>query len=506
MNEELFKEVERARSQVRLGGGAEKAEIQHKAGKKTARERIESIFDELSFIETDAFVSHKSRAVGMDEVEAPGEGVVTGFGTVDGRPVFAFAQDFTVLGGSMGEMHAKKILKVLDMAAKTGAPIVGVFDSAGARLQEGLDALNGYAEITARLAMYSGVIPEIALVLGPCAGGAALAPAMCDFVLMTDKISELYAYGPHVYEAATGEKQPAADAKTHFETGAAALVSADEDECFAQLKTLLGYLPSNNEEGAPLGAEGDPNSDISAINALCGAGSDIREAVKLCLDDGYYFELQGGFAGEMSIGFGRVGGMTVGIVANQPLADEGRITADGASKAARFVRFCDCYDIPVVTFVDCAGFRFAGTKEGTAAIYGAAKLAHAYAEADTPKVTIMTGAAYGAGYAVMGSRALGADFVAAWPDVKAAALPAETAVNIMYRDKVAASDDPVAAREELYKQYEAETAGPLNAAKAGYVDDIIMPDETRQVIFAALQMALTKREDRPGKKHGNLPL
>ena len=488
-----------------LLGNEQQIALQHKNGKLTARERIAQLLDANSFVETDVFLSHKSTALGMDAVDVPGEGVVTGFGTVMGRPVYVFSQDYTALGGSLGEMHAKKICKVIDMAAKIGVPLVGIYDSVGARVEEGMDALNGYGAVMARLAQCSGVIPQIALVLGAAAGFAAVAPTMSDFVFMANSVSALYTYHPDVLKAVTGEDVQA-DAQMHAQqTGIAHVTAADEYEAFEKAKALICVLPSNFEEDAPLGwGDDDLNRQTPQLVDLP-EDADIRLTVEAIADNGFYFELQQDYAKGMFTAFSRIGDRTVGVVANQPQIDEGKITSDAADKAARFITFCDCFNIPVVTLADSAGLAFSSAEEQKGLAKHAAALLHAYANADVAKVTLLKGKAFGAGYVAMGSRALGADYVVAWPNAQVGVLPPQLAINVLLREDITQAQDPIAAREQLAAEYAQTVEGPINAAKGGYIDDIIAPEQTRQILCAALEMAVGKREVHLPKKHGNMP-
>ncbi len=508
-------DLQQRRAVIEQGGGAEKIKKQHSSGKKTARERLSMLFDEGSFVEIDAFVTHRCTEFGMADTIAPGEGVVTGYGTVDGRLVYAYAQDFTVIGGSLGEMHAAKICKVMDMAMKMGAPIVGINDSGGARIQEGIDALKGFGDIFCRNTMASGVIPQICMILGPCAGGAVYSPAICDFVFMVDKTSQMFITGPSVVKSVTGEEvtfEELGGAKTHAaKSGVATMACATEEECFAQVKSLLGMLPSNNLENAPVyECDDDLNRLSEKLSAVIpedsGKSYDIRDVIVEVVDDGEFSEMFGAFAPNMVTGFARMNGATVGILANQPKIMAGSLDCNSSDKGARFVRFCDSFNIPILTFTDVPGYLPGVAQEHNGIIRHGAKLLYAFSEATVPKINVIVRKAYGGAYIAMNSKHLGADMVFAWPTAEIAVMGPSGAANIIFRKDIAEADDPITARKEKIDEYVEKFANPYVAAARGYVDDVIEPDSTRPRVISALEMLMSKRETRPSKKHGNIPL
>ncbi len=510
-----IEELQQKRAIIEAGGGIDKIKKQHEAGKKTARERIQMLFDEGSFVEVDAFVKHRSTGFDMPETDAPGEGVVTGYGTVGGRLVYAYAQDFTVIGGSVGEMHAKKICKIMDMAMKMGAPVIGIADSGGARIQEGIDALAGVGEIFCRNTLASGVIPQIAIILGSCAGGAVYSPAMCDFIFMADKTSQMFTMGPQVIKAVTGEELSSDElgsAKAHAtKSGVASVRCADEEECFKKVKELLDYLPSNNLEMAP---SYEPNDEINrlseALSSIVPEDSskpyDMKNVIAEIVDDGAFYEIFPEFAENIIIGLARMNGSSVGIVANQPKVEGGALDIDSSDKAARFVRFCDSFNIPIITFTDVAGYIPGTEQEHGGIIRHGAKLLYAFSEATVPKINVIVRRAYGGAYIAMNSKHIGADMVFAWPTAEIAVMGPDGAANIIFRKDIAASDDPISERQNKIAEYTEKLANPYIAAARGYVDDIIEPDSTRPRIISALEMLMSKRETRPSKKHGNIPL
>ena len=508
-------ELQYRRSVIEQGGGEAKIKKQHDANKLTARERISALMDEGSFVEIDAFVTHRCTEFGMDCVEAPGEGVVTGYGTVDGRLVYVYAQDFTVIGGSLGEMHAKKICKVMDMAAKMGAPIIGLNDSGGARIQEGIDALSGFGEIFYRNTCNSGVIPQISVIMGPCAGGAVYSPAITDFIFMVEKTSQMFITGPQVIQSVTGEEVTAetlggADVHTS-KSGVAHFKASSDEECIAQIRKLLSYLPSNNLEEAPYEAPSDEINRISEklttiVPDESSKAYDVKELIAEVVDNADFFEIQKDFAQNMVIGFARMNGMVVGIVANQPNVMAGSLDINSSDKAARFVRFCDAFNIPLVTFTDVPGYFPGLDQEQGGIIRHGAKLLYAFSEATVPKINVITRKAYGGAYIAMNSKNLGADMVMAWPTAEIAVMGPEGAANIIFKNEIKESADPIAARAEKIQEYRNKFASPYEAAKRGYIDDVIEPDSTRPRIIAALEMLQSKRESRPAKKHGNLPV
>ncbi len=503
------------RSVVEQGGGADRVKKQHDSGKLTARERINLLMDEGSFVEIDAFVKHRGTEFNMLNKEIPGEGVVTGYGTVDGRLVYVYAQDFTVVGGSLGEMHAKKICKVMDMALEMGAPIIGMNDSGGARIQEGIDALSGFGEIFYRNTIASGVIPQISMIMGPCAGGAVYSPAITDFTFMVDKTSQMFITGPSVIKAVTGEEvsfQELGGAATHnSKSGVAHFESASDEECIAQVKKLLSYLPSNNLSDTPVEACNDDLNRLSdklmdIIPENPNKAYDIKDVITEIVDNGEFFEVQPKFAQNIVIGFAKMNGSSVGIVANQPKVMAGSLDVNSSDKAARFIRFCDSFNIPILTFVDVPGFLPGVAQEHSGIIRHGAKLLFAYSEATVPKITIITRKAYGGAYIAMSSKHLGADVSLAWPTAEIAVMGPEGAANIIFRKDIANAEDPVNTRNEKIQEYRNKFANPYIAAARGYIDDVIEPDSTRPRIISALEMLASKRENRPAKKHGNIPV
>lgn len=508
-------DLQQRRSVIEQGGGAGKIKTQHDNGKKTARERLSLLFDEGSFVEIDAFVTHRCTEFGMADTKAPGEGVVTGYGTVDGRLVYAYAQDFTVIGGSLGEMHAAKICKVMDMAMKMGAPLVGINDSGGARIQEGIDALKGFGDIFYRNTMASGVIPQISMILGPCAGGAVYSPAICDFTFMVDKTSQMFITGPSVVKSVTGEDvtfDELGGAKTHAEkSGVAAVACATEEECFAKVKALLALLPSNNLEISPIYECDDDLNRLSEklttiIPEEANRSYDIRDIITEVVDHGEFTEVFASFAQNLVTGFARMNGATVGIVANQPKVMAGSLDCNSSDKGARFVRFCDSFNIPLITFTDVPGYLPGVDQEHSGIIRHGAKLLYAFSEATVPKINVIVRKAYGGAYIAMNSKHLGADMVFAWPAAEIAVMGPSGAANIIFRKEIAGSADPIAARQEKIEEYVEKFANPYVAASRGYVDDVIEPDSTRPRLISALEMLASKRETRPSKKHGNIPL
>ena len=508
-------ELQYRRNVIEQGGGEAKIKKQHDSNKLTARERINALLDEGSFVEIDAFVTHRCHEFGMEAVDAPAEGVVTGYGTVDGRLTYVYAQDFTVIGGSLGEMHAKKICKVMDMAAKMGAPIIGMNDSGGARIQEGVDALAGFGEIVVRNTQYSGVIPQISVIMGPCAGGAVYSPAITDFIFMVDKTSKMFITGPQVVKSVTGEDVSAEDlggSKVHAEkSGVAHFTAPSDEECIAQIRKLLSYLPQNNLEEAPYTAPVDPINRLSEklttiVPDEPNKAYDVKEVINEIVDAGSFFEVQEGFAQNIVVGFARFNGASVGIVANQPKVKAGSLDIDSSNKAARFVRFCDSFNIPLVTLTDVPGYFPGKDQEQGGIIRHGAKLLYAYSEATVPKINVITRKAYGGAYIAMSSKHIGADLVMAWPTAEIAVMGPDGAANIIFKKEIADSANPIATRAEKIQEYSNKFASPFVAAQRGYVDDVIEPDSTRPRIIAALEMLASKRETRPAKKHGNLPV
>jgi propionyl-CoA carboxylase beta chain len=496
-------------------GSARAVEKQHTRGKRTARERIAMLLDEDSFVELDQLARHRSTNFDLDKTRPYGDGVVTGHGTVDGRPVCVFAQDFTVFGGSLGEVFGEKIVKVMDLAMKTGCPIIGINDSGGARIQEGVVALGLYAEIFKRNVRASGVIPQISLVMGPCAGGAVYSPAITDFTIMVDQTSHMFITGPDVIRTVTGEDvgmEELGGARTHnTRSGNAHYLAADEDDAVDYVRALLSYLPANNLDEAPafdsatdLSVSGDDLALDTLIPDPANQPYDMHRVIEGVVED--FLEVQPLYAPNIVVGFGRVEGHSVGVVANQPTHLAGCLDIAASEKAARFVRTCDAFNIPVLTFVDVPGFLPGTGQEWDGIIRRGAKLLYAYAEATVPKVTVITRKAYGGAYDVMGSKHLGADMNFAWPTAQIAVMGAQGAVNILYRTELAAADDPATLRTELINEYEDALANPYIAAERGYVDAVIAPSQTRNQVTRALRALRTKRETLPPKKHGNIPL
>lgn len=507
--------LRREREKIEQGGGPDKLKKQHDSGKLSARERLGALFDEGSFIEIDAFVKHRCSEFDMAKTAAPAEGVITGYGTVESRLVYAYAQDFTVIGGSLGEMHAKKICKVMDMAVKMGAPIVGMLDSGGARIQEGVDALSGFGEIFYRNTLASGVIPQISAIMGPCAGGAVYSPAITDFVFMVENTSQMFITGPQVIKAVTGEDvsfDELGGARAHNEkSGVAQFMAKDDGECIGKIRELLGYLPQNNLASPPETQSADDLNRVSGklmeiVPKEPNRAYDVKEIIAEVVDGGRFFEIHKHFAGNIVVGFARLGGATVGIVANQPKVLAGALDFDSADKASRFIRFCDGFNIPLVTFTDVPGYLPGVGQEHSGIIRHGAKLLYAYSEANVPKINVIVRKAYGGAYIAMCSKHLGADMVFAWPTAEIAVMGPEGAANIIFRKEIAASEDPVKTRSEMIEHYREKLANPFEAAKRGYVDDIIEPDSTRPRIISALEMLKSKRGSRPARKHGNIPL
>jgi propionyl-CoA carboxylase beta chain len=511
---ELLDELEAKNQQAFAGGGAERVEKQHRAGKLTARERIEALLDPGSFVETDRFATHHSPGLRADQL-ALGDGVITGHGRVEGRPVCLFAQDFTVFGGALGATHANKIVKLMDLALKIGAPVLGLNDSGGARIQEGVAALGGYADIFLRNTLASGVVPQISCIMGPCAGGAVYSPAITDFVLMVEGTSYMFITGPDVVRAVTHEqvtKEALGGAATHAEkSGVCQLTAPNDEQCLALLRELLSFLPSNNGQDPPRVATADPASrEAPALDSLVPTESnkpyDMRDVLRLVVDDGYFFELSPRFAQNILTGFARVDGRTVGVVANQPSVLAGVLDIDASVKGARFVRFCDCFNIPLVTFVDVPGFLPGVSQELGGIIRHGAKLLYAYCEATVPKLTVITRKAYGGAYDVMSSKHIRADVNLAFPTAEVAVMGAEGAVNIVHRARIEASPNPEQTRAEFIADYRARFMSPYEAASLGFIDEVIAPRTLRPRLAAYLSLLENKRDQNPPKKHGNMPL
>ncbi len=500
---------------VRQMGGEKAVQKQHDGGKLTARERIDLLFDAGTFREIDMFVHHRCDNFGMEKIDIPSDGVVTGHGLVNGRPVFAFAQDFTARGGSLGEMHAAKICKVMDMALKSGVPLVGINDSGGARIQEGVDALKGYGDIFFRNSRSSGVIPQIASIMGPCAGGAVYSPAMADFVFMVKNTSFMFITGPEVIKAVTGEEttqEELGGAMAHnTKSGNAHFACESDADAIDQIKILLSYLPSNNMEEPPLLPTNDPpHRQCPELDTIIPDDPkfsyDMRDVIHSIVDDGIFFEPHHYYAQNIIVGFARLNGRVVGIVADQPQILAGCLDIDASDKATRFIRTCDAFNIPLLTLVDVPGYLPGTHQEWNGIIRHGAKLLWCYSEATVPKLTVVTRKDYGGSYIAMSSRHLGADMVFAWPMAEIAVMGAQGAANIIFRKEIADAEDKVAKRAEMIKIYEDEFNNPYQAASRGYVDAVIKPSDTRARLIDALEILCTKSEALPPKKHGNIPM
>ncbi len=500
---------------LKLGGGEIKIKKQHDAGKKTARERLILLFDEGSFVEIDPFVEARGVDFDMQNKKVAGDGVVTGYGTVDGRLIFVSSQDFTVIGGSLGEMHAKKITKAMDMAMKMGAPFISINDSGGARIEEGIDALGGFGDIFMRNTLASGVIPQISVILGPCAGGAVYSPAITDFVFMVDKTSHMFITGPQVIKAVTGEDvtfEALGGAAAHNNiSGVAHFECADEDSCFTAIKKLISYLPDNNLSDSEVVLSSDDANRLEAeLNTIipddAGRPYDMLSIISKVTDNGEFFQIHEGFAKNIIVGFSRINGNTVGIVANQPNVAAGVLDVNASDKAARFIRFCDAFNIPLVSFTDVPGYLPGVKQEHSGIIRHGAKLLYAFAEATVSKINIIVRKAYGGAYIAMNSKHLGADMVFAWPTAEIAVMGPDGAANIIFKKEIGESTNPIEFRRQKIQEYRDKFSNPYVAAARGYVDDVIEPATTRQRIASALDMLASKRETRPSKKHGNIPL
>ena len=514
-NAERIARLERMRAEALLGGGPVRIERQHAWGKLTARERLDLLLDPGSFVELDAFVTHRATEFGLDRQHFLGDGVVTGHGTIDGRLVFVFSQDFTVFGGSLSEAYAEKICKVMDLAMKVGAPVVGLNDSGGARIQEGVASLGGYAEIFLRNVLASGVVPQISVILGPCAGGAVYSPAMTDFTVMVEGTSYMFVTGPNVVKAVTHEEVDSdalGGAAVHTgRSGVAHLAARDEAEALDYVKRLLAHMPQNNLADPPQVAVTDPpdRMDPELDGVVPDEPSkpyDMHDVIRRVVDDAAFLEIQPAWAGNILVGFARLGGRSVGLVAQQPAVLAGALDIDASVKAARFVRTCDAFNIPLVTFVDVPGFLPGVGQEHNGIIKHGAKLLYAYCEATVPKVTVITRKAYGGAYDVMSSKHIRGDLNFAWPSAEIAVMGAEGAVNIIFKDAIAGADDPVTERKRLVAEYETEFSNPYIAAARGYIDEVILPRETRPRLVRALEVLADKRDTNPRKKHGNIPL
>src|SRR6476661_4083407 len=514
MHDEKIRRLHEMKKKAELGGGQDRIEAQHNKGKLTARERLDLLLDSNSFIEIDKYVVHRS--TDSDTTKYYGDGVITGFGTINGRKVFVYAYDFTILGGSLGEMNGKKIVKLMDHAIKTGAPVIGILDSGGARIQEGVMSLDGYGDIFYRNTMASGVIPQITASIGPCAGGAVYSPAMTDFVIMVEHIGQMFVTGPEVVKQVLSQDVTFEDlggAKTHAsKSGVAHFVAKDEVDCMDKIKTLLSYLPQNNkEEPLKLENENEDNNRLNQniINILPENPYhpyDIKEIIKSIVDDEKFFEVHELFAENIVVGFARLNGYSVGIVANQPLFLAGALDINSSVKAARFVRFCDSFNIPIITFVDTPGYLPGSDQEHNGIIRHGSKLLSAYCEATVPKITCIIGKAYGGAYIAMGSKNLGTDINYAWPTAEIAVLGPEAAVTIVHRKSLKNSPNAIEIKKNLAKEFRSKFANPYIAAERGTIDLVIDPMETRSMLISALDMLTNKRESRPWKKHGNINL
>ncbi len=509
--QDIITSLQAKRAEARKGGGKRRIDAQHEKGKLTARERIDVLFDEGSFEEWDMFVEHRCSDFGMAEQKVPGDGVVTGYGTINGRLCFVFSQDFTVFGGALSEAHAEKICKIMDQAMKVGAPVIGLNDSGGARIQEGVASLGGYAEVFQRNVLASGVIPQISMVMGPCAGGAVYSPAMTDFIFMVQDTSYMFVTGPDVVKTVTHETvthEELGGAITHSsKSGVADLAFENDVEALIQLRRFMDFLPSSNTEQPPSWDSADPaERPEPSLNTLIPDNAnkpyDIRELILKVLDEEDFFEIQPNFAGNILIGFGRINGATVGVVANQPMVLAGCLDIDSSKKAGRFVRFCDCFNIPILTFVDVPGFLPGTQQEYNGIIKHGAKLLFAYAEATVPKVTVITRKAYGGAYDVMSSKHLRGDVNFAWPTAEIAVMGAKGAVEIIFRSDLGDEDKIISRTAEYGEKF----ANPFVASTRGYIDDIIMPQNTRSRIARAFVMLKNKKLENPWKKHDNIPL
>ena len=515
--QEKYELLAQMRERSREGGGPARIEKQHKAKKLTARERLDLLLDPGSFREIDAFVVQRSRDFGMDKPENQylGDSVVTGWGTIEGRLVYVYSQDFTVMGGSLSEVHAEKICKILEMAMKNGAPVIGLNDSGGARIQEGVVSLGGYADIFLQNTLASGVVPQISAIMGPCAGGAVYSPALTDFIFMVKNTSYMFVTGPDVVKAVTHEDVSFEDlggASVHSAISGVCHVTAEnEGDCLFLIRDMLGYLPQNNMEDPPYkpsrddALRSDPRLD-ELVPDNPNKPYDIKEAIRMIMDDGHFFEIHEHFATNIVVGFARLGGRAVGIIANQPMVLAGVLDIAASEKAARFIRFCDCFNIPLITFEDVPGFMPGTQQEHGGIIRAGAKLLYAYCEATVPKLTVITRKAYGGAYDVMSSKHIRGDLNLAWPTAEIAVMGPDGAVSIIFRRELAEAEDPVAKKAELVQMYRERFANPYVAAARGYIDDVIMPSETRPRLINALNMLQNKRDSNPPKKHGNIPL
>jgi propionyl-CoA carboxylase beta chain len=512
---ENVEKLEQLNRMAEVGGGEEKIRRQRQQGKLLARERLDILLDRGSFVELDRLRAHTCADFDMDKAKIPGDAVITGYGYIDNRLVYVYSQDFTVFGGSLSGAVAEKICKVMDLALKTGAPIVGINDSGGARIQEGVVSLAGYGEIFLRNVLASGVVPQISAIMGPCAGGAVYSPAITDFIFMVKSSSYMFITGPDVIKAVTHEevsREQLGGAETHStRSGVAHFTAEDEKQCLLMIRELLAFLPSNNLESPPFHpTEDDPLRREWRLREMVPDNPnrpyDMKELILAVVDEGYFYEVQRDFARNMVVGFARLGGRPVGIVANQPTHLAGCVDIDASVKAARFIRFCDCFNIPVVTFVDVPGFLPGSTQEYGGIIRHGAKLVYAYAEATVPKITVITRKAYGGGYIVMSSKHLRGDINLAYPTGEIAVMGPEGAISIIFRDELEKAEEPDRARERLAEEYRSKFANPFKAAELGYLDAVILPEETRPMLIRSLEMLRNKRVSNPPKKHGNIPL
>ena len=514
-DESRLEQLRALKAKARMGGGEQRIRRQHERGKLTARERLDLLLDKGSFHELDMFVTHRARDFGMDEKKILADSVVTGWGTIEGRLVYVYSQDFTVFGGSLSQVHAEKICKIMDLATKNGAPLIGLNDSGGARIQEGVVSLGGYADIFLRNTLASGVIPQLSAIMGPCAGGAVYSPALTDFIFMVKNSSYMFVTGPDVVKAVTHEEVSFEDlggASVHAEvSGVCHYVAESEADCLFLMRMLLGYLPQNNMEDPPfVESSDDPLRSEPALDSIVPDNPnkpyDMRAVIRMVVDESDFLEIQATYALNIVVGFARLGGHSVGIVANQPAHLAGVLDINAADKAGRFVRFCDCFNLPLITLVDVPGFLPGTTQEHGGIIRHGAKLLYAFCEATVPKITLITRKAYGGAYDVMSSKHIRADVNLAWPTAEIAVMGPEGAVNIIFRKELAQAADPEARKVELVQEYRETFANPYVAASRGYVDDVIEPHETRARLINALEMLSNKRDANPAKKHGNIPL
>ncbi|MEZ5058700.1 MAG: acyl-CoA carboxylase subunit beta [Saprospiraceae bacterium] len=512
--EDKFLKLQQRKEKALLGGGEKRIASQHKKGKLTARERIHFLMDEGSFEEIGMFVTHRSTDFGMENQIYPGDGVVTGYGTIDGRLVYVFAQDFTVFGGSLSETHAEKICKVMDLSAKNGAPLIGLNDSGGARIQEGVASLGGYADIFYRNVKFSGVVPQISAIMGPCAGGAVYSPAMTDFTIMVENTSYMFVTGPNVVKTVTNEEVTAEElggARTHAtKSGVTHLTAANDLDCIVQLKKLLSYIPQNCEERAPMYPYALGNETREKLDSIIPPSSnqpyDMREVIKEITDKDSFFEIHDSYAENIVVGFARIGGRSIGIVANQPMVLAGVLDVDSSKKGSRFVRFCDSFNVPLLVLVDVPGFLPGTDQEWNGIILNGAKLLYAFSEATVPKVTLITRKAYGGAYDVMNSKHIGADMNFAWPSAEIAVMGAKGASEIIFKKEIAEAEDSEKMLAEKESEYQDKFANPYRAARRGFIDEVIIPSNSRRKLIKAFSMLENKVEHLPKKKHGNIPL